>query len=171
MMGKNTAGVSFGFKWSDIILPLAVLLLALVLAVVFYSRLPDEVAYRFQSDGSPGEWAGRGVVVLWTLLPQMLLALAAGAITWGMTRLASRFIQPKDTRVKPRRIIALMGNMIALPQIILGFAMLDIFLYNSNQVHLLPLWVFTLITMVAGGIILSISFVRAIGGGVKVSKE
>ncbi len=55
-----------------------------------------------------------------------------------------------------------MGNMIALPQIILCFAMLDIFSYNSYQVHIMPLWVFALITMGLGGIILGIFFIRAI---------
>ncbi len=55
-----------------------------------------------------------------------------------------------------------MGNMIALPQIILGFAMLRIFIYNSYQIQIMPLWTFALIIMVLGGIILGIFFIRAI---------
>ncbi len=55
-----------------------------------------------------------------------------------------------------------MGNMVALPQIILCFAMLDIFSYNSYQIHIMPLWVFALIIMGLGGIILGVFFIRAI---------
>jgi hypothetical protein len=47
-----------------------------------------------------------------------------------------------------------MGNMIVLPQIVLGFVMLDIIIYNSYRIHLMPLWVFALIVMGIGGIIL-----------------
>ena len=52
-----------------------------------------------------------------------------------------------------------MGNMVALPQIILGFAMLDIFLYNAYQIDILPLWIFALIVLVLGGIILGVFFI------------
>jgi len=55
-----------------------------------------------------------------------------------------------------------MGNMVALPQIILTFAMLDIFLYNAYQVHLIPLWVFALIVIIAGGVILGTFLIQAL---------
>ncbi len=171
IMKNTTNEVTFAFHWSYIILPVVILLLSIILTACFYSRLPVEVAYHFQSDGSPDKWSSRGAVVLWTILPQLLLTLVAGAIAWGITRLAARFIQPESTRVKPERIILLMGNMIALPQIILGFAMLDIFSYNSYQIHLLPLWVFTLIVMVVGGIILGIFFLQAVRQVWIASKE
>jgi len=48
-----------------------------------------------------------------------------------------------------------------LPQIILCFAMLDIFVYNAYQVHLLKLWVFAVLVMVVGSVVLGICFARA----------
>jgi len=101
------------------------------------------------------------MIVLWTLLPQFLLTLLAGAITWGITKLGTRFGQPESSWIKPESILLLMGNIIALPQIIICFAMLYIFIYNSYQIHILPLWVFALIIMGLGGIILGIFFIRA----------
>jgi uncharacterized membrane protein (DUF485 family) len=53
-----------------------------------------------------------------------------------------------------------MGNLMALPQIILLFAMLDIFLYNAYQIKLIPFWVIALVVMVLGGIILGVYFIR-----------
>jgi uncharacterized membrane protein len=157
----ETTGAALAFHWSYIILPVVVLLLSLILTAYFYHRLPDELAYRFQSDGSPDGWLGRGAIVLWMLLPQLFLALVAGAITWGITRLSALFRQTESTWIIPERILLFMGNVIALPQGILFFAMLDIFSYNSYQVHILPLWVSALIIMALGGIILGIFFIQA----------
>ncbi|MFC2011279.1 DUF1648 domain-containing protein [Chloroflexota bacterium] len=158
---KQTTGATLVFHWSYITLPVILLLLSIVLTACFYHRLPLELAYRFELDGSPDGWLSRSTTILWMLLPQFFLALLAVAITWGVTKLSILFKQSESTRVKPKRIILLMGNMVALPQIILFFAMLDIFIYNSYQIHIMPLWVFALIIMVLGGIILVLLFMRA----------
>ena len=160
-MKQTSPGATLAFHWSYILLPTVVLLLSIILTAYFYRLLPVEVAYHFQSDGSADRWLSRGTIILWMLLPQLFLTLLAGVITWVITRLGALFRQSENTLVKPERILLLMGNMIGLPQIILCFAMLDIFSYNSYQVHLLPLWVFALIVMFLGGIILAIFFIRA----------
>ena len=159
---KQTAtGTTLTFHWGYIMLPVVILLLSIILTAFFYSRLPVELAYHFQSDGSPDRWLGRGTIILWMLLPQLFLTLLAGAITWGITKLGALFRQPESTWIKPERVLLFMGNMIALPQVVLCFAMLDIFSYNSYQIHILPLWVFTLIIMGLGGIILGVFFIQA----------
>ena len=160
---KETATVkATPFRWSYIVLPLAILLLSIILIAYFYRLLPAEVAYHFATDGSPDRWLSRGVITIWFLVPQFILTLAAAAITWVVIQLGAKFQQPEGTGANPKGILLLMGNMIALPQIILGFAILDIFSYNSYQIRLLPLWVFTLIIMVIGGIILGVFFIRAV---------
>ncbi len=151
------------FRWRYIILPVIVLLLSIILVACFYQQLPSEVAYRFKSDGSPqGSLLSRGAIVLWTLLPQLLLTLLAAVITWGTTRLSTLIRQKEPPLIKLDSILLLMGNMVALPQIVLCFAMLYIFSYNAYQIHLMPVWVFALIIMGSGAIILSIFFIRAI---------
>jgi len=150
------------FRWSYIIAPLAIFLLSIVLSAYFYHLLPAEVAVYFGSDGIPDRWLSRELTMVMALLPQFLLTLVAVAIAWGMTRLVSRFWRPGETKVNLETIVSLMGNMIALPQIVFGFAMADIFVYNAYQIHLLPLWVFALIFMVAGGVVIGVFFFRAI---------
>ena len=147
------------FRWRYIVLPVSVFLLSLILTAYFYHLLPGEVAYRFQ-DGSPDRWMSRGAIIAWMLTPQFFLALLAAAIIWGITKLSTHFRQTASRGVE--RIMSLMGNMIVLPQIVLGFAMLDIFSYNAYQIHLIPLWVFALIVMGIGGIILGVFFILAI---------
>ena len=150
------------FGWGYIILPLAILSLSIILTAYFYHQLSAEVAYHFKLDGSPDRWLSRGMITLWLLVPQFSLTLVAGAIVWGITKLGVLSRQSGSAWIKPERILSLMGNMIALPQIILCFAMLDIFSYNSYQMHIMPLWVFALIIMGLGGIILGIFFILAI---------
>ncbi len=150
------------FRWSYIILPLAILSLSIILTAYFYHQLSAEVAYHFKLDGSPDRWLSREMTTIWLLAPQLLLTLVAGAITWGITKLGILSRQPENTLIKPERILSLMGNMIALPQIVLCFAMLDIFSYNAYQIHIMPLWVFALIIMGLGGITLGIFLILAI---------
>jgi len=155
-------GETLLFRWSYIILPLAILSLSIILTAYFYHQLSTEVAYHFKLDGSPDRWLSREMITLWLLAPQLLLTLVAGGITWGITKLGILSKQPESAWVKPERILSLMGNMVALPQIILCFAMLDIFSYNAYQIHIMPLWVLAVIIMGLGGIILGIFFILAI---------
>lgn len=150
------------FRWSYAAVPLVVLLLLVALSAYFYHLLPAEVAVHFQPDGTPDGWLSRQMTLVLVLLPQLLLALVGVALAWGMTKLAGRFRPPEGTKINLKTIVALMGNMVALPQIVFGFAMVDIFVYNAYQIHLPPLWIFALIFMVAGGIVIGVVFIRAI---------
>ena len=147
------------FRWSYVILPTAVLVLSIILVAYFYRLLPSEVAYHFKTDGSPDRWFGRGVITVWMLVPQFFLTLLAVSVTAGIAKLGILPQGPAGGTIKPGSVLALMGNMIGLPQLVIGFAMLDIFSYNSYGIHLMPLWVFALIVMGAGGVILGIILV------------
>ncbi len=157
--GKTTAGEKISFRWRFIALPAAVLVLSLVLTAYFYRLLPAEAAYHFE-DGVANRWMSRGALVAWLVLPQFFLTLLAWATVSGAAFISNRF--PPSNRGWVERILMIMGNMVALPQIILGFAMLDIFSYNAYQIHLIPLWVFTVIVMGVGGVLLGIFFTQAI---------
>jgi len=158
----ETVAEAPAFRWRYIALPLVVLILTVAMVGYFYRLLPPEVAYHFQSDGSPDQWLSRSTIVLWALLPQFFLTILAGAITWGLTKLGSVSSDVAAIMAKLGRLLLVMGNMVAIPQVILCFAMLDIFSYNSYQVHILPLWVFALIVMVVGAIILTVFFFQTV---------
>ena len=158
---KAERAEKLSFRWSYIILPVVILFLAIIVAAFFFPQLPAEVAYHFESDGSPDKWLSREVILAWMLTPQLCLALLAGAITWGITRLSTLFRQA-EANLRLERILLLMGNMIALPQLIICFAMLDIFSYNSYGTHIMPIWIFALIVMGLGSIPLGIFFILAI---------
>jgi uncharacterized membrane protein len=154
MSGKNVT-----FRWTYIVLPAALLLISVILAACFYSWLPPEVAYHFE-DGSPDRWMRRGAIIAWLVVPQFVLFLAALAVTSGTKILGTHSRQGESPPL--RNLLLIMGNMVALPQIILTFTMLDIFLYNAYRIHLIPVWAFALIIIVLGGIILGVFFVKVL---------
>ena len=125
-------------------MPLAILFLSIILSAYFYRLLPTEVAAHFQLDGTPDKWLSREMTMVLVLAPQFLLVLLAGAIAWGITKLGIPSGQTGNTWVKPERIVSFMSNLVALPQLIVCFAMLDIFSYNSYQTHIMPMWIFLL---------------------------
>ena len=132
------------FRWSYIVAPLAIFLLSIILSAYFYHLLPTEVAVHFELDGTPDGWLSREMTMVLVLLPQLLLVLLAGAIAWGITKLGILSGQTGSTWVEPETIVSFMGNLVALPQLVVCFAMLDIFSYNSYQTHIMPMWIFLL---------------------------
>ena len=158
----TTTAETLPFRWSYISLPAAVLLLSVILAAYFYHQLPGEVAYHFKADDSPSRWLSRETTTAWLLAPQFILTLLAGAITMGIARLGILSRKADNGGINPESVLSLMGNMIGLPQLVLCFAMLDIFSYNAYQIHLMPLWVFALIVMGVGAIVLGLVFISAV---------
>ncbi len=158
-ISRETIEKAISFRWKYVLLPLAVLFLSVVLTAYFYPLMPNDLAYHF-ADSSPDRVAKRDLVIALTLTPQFLLVLLAIAVVWGAALISSRFRQMESLPV--RTLLSLMGNMFVLPQLILSFAMLDIFSYNAYRVHLMSPWLFALLVMVLGGVVIVVSFVLAI---------
>jgi uncharacterized membrane protein len=155
---QETPDSNIRFRWKHIALPLAVLVISIILAAVFYRALPAELSYHFQED-SQARTIGRGALLAWTITPQFIFTLLAFGIV-RVALLTTRYLQAEGTLIP--RVLLIMGNMLALPQIILAFAMLDIFLYNAYQIQLIPAWIFACIVLVLGGIVLGVFFIKAI---------
>lgn len=151
------------FRILDISLPLVVLIISIACAVILYNRLPGQMAYHFADNGTGDQWLGRGLLMTSFLLPQFLLTFLAAGIALTMEKVGRSFVKAgKAKAVMVRDVISLMSNMIVLPQCILFFAMLDIFLYNAYQIHLLPLYLAAIIIMFLGSIAMGFFFFRQI---------
>jgi uncharacterized membrane protein len=155
-------------RLSYIIGPLVVLFLALALSACFFHLLPAELATHFELDGTPDGWLSREMTMVWTLLPQLIFVLVAWGVAWVVTRLSRRFGQMKGAGLRTEGVLLFMGNIIALPQLLLCFAMVDIFSYNLYQRHLMPIWIFPLVALglvtIAVGMFLFYIFSKVRGG-------
>jgi uncharacterized membrane protein len=148
------------FRWKLIAFPAALLVISIILVAVFYGRLPESVGWTFDGTGLPDRWADKSALVLWIIGLQVFFLLAAAGIIRGITSIYNRYTDSDSGPMNPGVMIGIMGNMLVVPQVIIFFAMIDIFSYNSYQTHFLPLWLNALIVLLAGGIILGIFFLR-----------
>lgn len=160
--GKNTDNVVAAFNWKYIFLPVNILVLSLVLLFIYWFKLPEETAYTFDGSGLPTRTMETPGLLLWLAGIQLGLTLAAALVTRFIAGVFNRYVEPDSKSIRPGTVISLMGNIIGLPQVIIFFAMIDIFSYNSYGTHLMPLWLNALIFLLAGGIILSVFFLRAL---------
>jgi uncharacterized membrane protein len=159
------------FRWTYVILPVAFFLLSLVLTAIFYRLLPSEVAYHF-TGGIPDKTMPLAAFVGWMIIPQVFFTILSFTIA-RLIMLSARYLPAEGTPLK--HLLPVMGNMVALPQIILFFAMLQFILYNAYQTRLIPLWIIALIILALGGIVLSVFFIRIIrrsrNGKAKIVQE
>jgi uncharacterized membrane protein len=149
-----------GIRWIYFIFPVVLLLLTVSIVVYYYGKLPDAVAWRLNSAGSPT--ISRSRIVLWAIVPQLLLTLLAVVITYGTTKISAAFSQAADTGINLGSILIIMSNMVVIPQLVLIFAMLNIFSYNSTQTRISFIWWISLAVIIASAVLLSIFFIRLI---------
>lgn len=148
------------FRWSYIMLPVALFLLSAILAAVFYNQLPAEVYYRLSGNMAESDGVSRNAIVAWMLVPQFFLAFIGVAISVIGSIISRKYELSDSNHIK--RLLMAMGNMVALPQLILIFAMLDIFLYNAYEIRLIPLWIVIVIVLLLGTIVLGIFFYKTL---------
>lgn len=154
----TTQKTAMPFRWRYIILPGVMLLVTLIIIGFFYRILPRDVAYHFEG-GVPDGWVSRSAIVAGVLVTQVILTLLALATVWVTIRLGARF--PTIPTLLVKKVLTIMGNMVALPQIILAFAMLNIFSYNAYQIQIMSPLVFTLVVMALGLVVLGALFAVA----------
>jgi uncharacterized membrane protein len=149
-----------GTRWSYFILPVVILLASVVITIYFYGKLPDAVVWRLNSNNSPT--ISRFQIVLWSIVPQVLLTLLAVVIAYATTKISDLFNQAAEAGIKLDTVLMVMSNMVVIPQLILIFAMLNIFSYNSSQTHIgFVSWV-SLAVIIVGLVFLGIFFVRTL---------
>jgi hypothetical protein len=139
-------------------LPLIFFLLSIIVAGIFWPQLPAEMAYHFQAD-SPDKMMSSGAFIAWMLIPHVFFLLVAIALV-RVVMLGARYAPAGETPFQI--LLPLMGNMIALPQIVLFFIMVQVILYNAYQFKFIPLWLTSLIILVLGAIFLVIVFIRLV---------
>jgi hypothetical protein len=145
------------FRLSFIILPLAVMVIAAGIAGFFFGQLPAEIHYRFGLDGAPsGDPVSKNGFI------GLMLAIQIGLT--GLAYLSVRAIgrvqlfqdNVHNFWFNPTKLLTAMGNMPAIIQTVVAYILIDGIFYALNDSHLMPLWLFALITLVLGGIILII---------------
>jgi hypothetical protein len=146
------------FRWAYIALPVALFFLTVILAGSFYPFLSSDVVYHFIGD-VPDRFLSRGGFIAWMIVPQLIFALIALAFVRLVMSLSRSF--PAGTSPL-QDLLPIMGNMWAVPQLVIVFTMVSFFLYNAYQIIPISLWILIVIVLGIGAAILALLFVRAI---------
>jgi len=148
------------FHRSYITLPLSLALINLITAAAFYFFLPHELAFRFNSGGSPQNSMNRTVFIIFMLGVQFFIVLLAWLIATVIIKIGQKMSKNSQLPLNPTGFIALMSNMLLLPQVILAYLMLDAFIYGVWHTHALSFTAFALWAIGLGTILLIVVFGR-----------
>jgi uncharacterized membrane protein len=159
-MSANTGDSSsrLVFRYSYVLLPCLIALVCIILALVFYNRMPAELGLRFASDGTPKTLMNRNTFVALMLGLQVGIVATASLVAVIFLKIARYVTRNSPAKIDISGFIALMSNMLLLPQIILGYIMLDAFVYGLNATHIFSLVSFSLTVIGIGTVILFILF-------------
>jgi|GEM_PF-1528108 len=160
MVDNPAPPIKFSIKY--VALSLAVLALTILMVAIISPKLPVSIGYNFNADGDPTSVMRRASLIIWTLLPQLMLTVMALIVGWGVTKLSNVFRTPQEGGLPVNGLLLVMGNIIGLPQLIITYAMANIFTYNAYQVTLPPIWIVTVIVMGIAGVILGVFFINMI---------
>jgi len=118
------------FRWNYVIVPLCLAIACLLTAITFVFLLPYQLAFRFNSDGSVATSMNKYVFVILMAVAQLLCALAAWSVAQVIVQLGKKMYQASEPQMDLSGFVALMSNMVLLPQVILAYLMLDTFIYG-----------------------------------------
>jgi uncharacterized membrane protein len=150
------------FRLSYVITPVLLCIASLVTAVVFTFYLPARLAFRFDQNGSPVIYMSKPLFVMLMVTAQILCAVAAWGIAEIVVRMGKSAFLTSPPQFKLDNMVFLMCNMILLPQVILAYIMLDVFIYGVWTRHLISLGIFSILTLAFGSIVIITMLTRVL---------
>ncbi len=166
---EATVKTGLTFEWKYISLPLIIFIISIVIAAMFFFQLPEQVAYRFKADGAVESWMGRTAITAVMLGLQLFIIATVILIIKTIVGFA-RAIEQTSPGFNPDRFMLLIGNIAALPQLVLAVIMFDIFSFNVLEKHVLSIWLIIIILAISGAVILTAFFIKAFIGTRNMNK-
>jgi uncharacterized membrane protein len=148
------------FEWKYITLPLIIFIISIVIAAMFFFQLPDQVAYRFTSGGAAESWMGKIPLMGILLGVQFVIIIMVIVIIKAIVGFG-KAIEQTSPNFNPDRFMLLIGNIAALPQLVLAVIMFDIFSFNVIDKHVLSIWLIILILAISSAVVLTAFFIQA----------
>jgi uncharacterized membrane protein len=148
------------FRWGYIAISVFLFLFCLAVAAIVHPSLPESVAYRFSSAGVPTSFLSKAAFTAVMLGAQAFITLAVIGLAFSIIAFGRRLLGKSALAFNVHGMIWLMTNMLALPQIILAFILLDSSFYALQGSHIMTPWLFSLITVGLGSLVILFVFVQ-----------
>jgi hypothetical protein len=127
---------------------------------MFFFQLPDQVAYRFTSGGAAESWMGKIPLTGILLGVQFVMIVMVTIIIKAIVSFG-KAIEQTSPNFHPDRFMLLIGNIAALPQLVLAVVMFDVFSFNIIDKHVLSIWAIILVLAISSAVVLTVFFIRA----------
>ncbi|MCX7994210.1 MAG: PH domain-containing protein [candidate division WOR-3 bacterium] len=132
-----------------LLIPDTIFAITLIMVILLYPRLPDRIATHFDATGNPDQWNDKIVFIYLSVIPQFILLLSAFLM----------FFIGRNKYRNPHALY-LMIIVLSFIQIVVAFFSFDLYWFNINGTHFVPLGYFILVT--AGILILLLWFYNRI---------
>ena len=156
----NVTHTALKFRWMYLVIPFILLLFSIVIVLVAYPSLPESVAYRFSTGGAPRSYFPRATFVSLMLGAQLFITVLVGGLAVGIVQFGNSLLKKSALQFNAQGVTWLMSNMLVLPQVILAFILLDSSYYALQLEHLMTPWLFSLIAVACGSVILLFVFIQ-----------
>ncbi len=111
-----------------LIVPVSILIVTVIAGLVLHDRLPDQIAVHFDLHGNPDRWAPRSTYLLANFMP-VGIVFALNILLFFLTR----------RRVRNPRAVNTMVITLSLIQLLILYVMIDMYVFNTSSVHVLPM--------------------------------
>ncbi len=134
-----------------LLIPDAILVISIIMAVVLYPKLPPIIATHFDGQGTPNGWSTRQSFMVFSLLPCLILFGINVLIFFAIRR-----------RVPDPRVTYFITGLLSFMQLFFAYIMFDIYSFSVRQSHILPLsyMMYILFGAIAVGFILYYRMIR-----------
>jgi uncharacterized membrane protein len=111
-----------------LILPLVLFILSIVMILLAYTQLPDQIAIHFDFQGNPDGWGSKMSYLISNIIPACVLFVVAVIIFFFVRNTTSN-----------RSIPNFLVVVISLIQIFIAYMAFDTYWMNKNNTHIMPL--------------------------------
>ncbi len=111
-----------------LLIPDTIFTLTIVMAVLLYQQLPEQIATHFDIHGNPDGWSPKVSFLYFTIFPQVIL-MAIAVITFFITR----------NRYRNEKSVYLLVMIISLIQFFVAYSSFDIYWFNTRNAHFVPM--------------------------------
>ena len=156
----TTAQQPLKFRWVYLIIPVFLLVVCVAIVLLTYPSLPENVAYRFSTSGLPNSYFTKTTFIALMLGAQIFILMLVGILALGIVQFGNSLLKKSALQFNAHGVLWLMTNMLVLPQVILAFILLDSSYYALQDTHIMTPWLFSLIAVGLGSLVLLFVFIQ-----------
>lgn len=147
------------FRFKNIVLPIAIALIATVVVIFAFTTFPGKVPYKFATDGTVTKTMAVYSYIVLMLSVQFGIVLVNIVLNYALIKLSEWITKNSSFTFKANIMQFIVTNVVVIPQLIMAFILINSAYYCSNGAIIMPPMQFSLIVILASMLALIVLFV------------